>query len=104
MNQYIGDKNCAHNAHSPHLRCAINPFGPCEGCPDFRKASVGDRISRRLQIVRSCDRKRILQMGLEISLGLAGAIAVGVPTGAFIGLGWVMLSEQGQIANQLQQK
>jgi hypothetical protein len=31
----IGNTACAHNAESPHLRCAVNPCGPCEGCPEF---------------------------------------------------------------------
>ncbi|MBR8831287.1 MAG: hypothetical protein N5P05_001524 [Chroococcopsis gigantea SAG 12.99] len=29
---YIGDISCRFNALSPHLRCAINPDGPCETC------------------------------------------------------------------------
>ncbi|PSF38416.1 hypothetical protein C7H19_05370 [Aphanothece hegewaldii CCALA 016] len=29
---FIGEINCRYNARSPHLRCAINPSGPCEGC------------------------------------------------------------------------
>lgn len=28
----IGDTTCIYNARSPHLRCAINPSGPCKGC------------------------------------------------------------------------
>jgi hypothetical protein len=35
----LGDPNCAHSARSPHIRCAVNPGGPCEGCPDFQKLS-----------------------------------------------------------------
>ena len=31
----IGNTACANNAESPHLRCAVNPCGPCEGCPEF---------------------------------------------------------------------
>ena len=31
----IGNTACTHNAESPHLRCAVNPCGPCEGCPEF---------------------------------------------------------------------
>lgn len=31
----IGDRNCAFNAMSSHLRCAVNPDGPCEGCKHF---------------------------------------------------------------------
>lgn len=29
---FIGDLSCRFNAYSPHLRCAVNPTGPCEGC------------------------------------------------------------------------
>lgn len=28
----IGDITCRFNARSADLRCAVNPFGPCEGC------------------------------------------------------------------------
>lgn len=31
----IGDLTCQFNARSPHLRCAINPSGPCKGCPHY---------------------------------------------------------------------
>jgi Family of unknown function (DUF6464) len=94
MPSFIGDPRCKYNALSPEIRCAINPDGPCDGCTDFSKATVGDRISRRLQLVRSGDRKALFRIGLEISLGLAGAIVVGVPLGGFIGLGWVTYSAQ----------
>lgn len=33
----LGDPTCHYNAHSPYLRCAINPYGPCEGCPQYQK-------------------------------------------------------------------
>jgi hypothetical protein len=35
MHLPIGNTACTHNAESPHLRCAVNPCGPCEGCPEF---------------------------------------------------------------------
>jgi hypothetical protein len=31
----LGDSTCANNANSIHLRCAVNPCGPCEGCKDY---------------------------------------------------------------------
>ncbi|MFM2429196.1 MAG: hypothetical protein RLZZ511_409 [Cyanobacteriota bacterium] len=31
----IGDANCAYNAQSELLRCAINPTGPCAGCSHY---------------------------------------------------------------------
>ncbi len=27
-----GDITCRFNARSPHLRCAVNPVGPCQDC------------------------------------------------------------------------
>jgi hypothetical protein len=32
---YIGDLSCRYNAFSPHLRCAVNPEGPCENCTHY---------------------------------------------------------------------
>jgi Family of unknown function (DUF6464) len=32
---YIGDTSCRFNAHSPFVRCAVNPGGPCQGCPCY---------------------------------------------------------------------
>jgi predicted RNase H-like HicB family nuclease len=37
---WIGWLSCEHNARSPHLRCAINPTGPCDGCLDFTRPPV----------------------------------------------------------------
>ncbi|MEM8827854.1 MAG: DUF6464 family protein [Cyanobacteria bacterium P01_G01_bin.19] len=34
---FIGDTDCANNARSPYIRCAINPEGPCEDCVHFEK-------------------------------------------------------------------
>lgn len=31
----IGDSTCVFNAQSPILRCAVNPRGPCHGCPAY---------------------------------------------------------------------
>lgn len=31
----LGDPTCNNSANSPHLRCAVNPCGPCEGCADY---------------------------------------------------------------------
>lgn len=35
----LGNLNCAYNAQSPLLRCAVNPCGPCEGCESFTVAA-----------------------------------------------------------------
>jgi hypothetical protein len=32
----IGDPSCRFNAHTPLLRCAVLPEGPCERCAHFR--------------------------------------------------------------------
>ena len=31
----IGDFSCRYNARSPHIRCAINPMGPCDSCRHY---------------------------------------------------------------------
>ena len=36
---FIGDTTCRNNAHSPYIRCAINPSGPCEGCSHYEKSN-----------------------------------------------------------------
>lgn len=33
----IGDQNCLYNARSSRFRCAVNPHGPCQGCPHFQE-------------------------------------------------------------------
>jgi hypothetical protein len=33
---YLGDLSCAYNARSPHMRCAVNPSGPCQNCLDYQ--------------------------------------------------------------------
>jgi hypothetical protein len=32
---FLGDQNCQNNAHSPYIRCAINPSGPCDQCSHY---------------------------------------------------------------------
>jgi Family of unknown function (DUF6464) len=44
---FIGDSRCKYNAISPYFRCAINPSGPCEECPNYEKTSLGDRLKRQ---------------------------------------------------------
>ena len=43
---YIGDPTWRYNAHSPELRCAVNPHGPCEGCPHYEPRNVSPGMSR----------------------------------------------------------
>jgi Family of unknown function (DUF6464) len=33
---FVGNTNCQFNAHSPYIRCAINPSGPCEDCSHYK--------------------------------------------------------------------
>jgi hypothetical protein len=39
----IGDISCRYNARSAHIRCAINPPGPCEGCRDYEPRKTIDK-------------------------------------------------------------
>ena len=38
---WIGDPTCRYNALSPQLRCAVNPYGPCKGCPHYEPREEG---------------------------------------------------------------
>ncbi len=38
--QIIGDRTCQFNAHSAYIRCAVNPAGPCQGCPHYEPAAL----------------------------------------------------------------
>lgn len=31
----LGDLSCRFNAKSAHIRCAVNPSGPCQECPYY---------------------------------------------------------------------
>jgi hypothetical protein len=35
---YVGDTSCRFNAHSPFLRCAVNPEGPCQDCSCYESS------------------------------------------------------------------
>lgn len=35
MGFVVGDITCQLNALSPYVRCAANPFGPCEDCREY---------------------------------------------------------------------
>ncbi|BAU64054.1 hypothetical protein STA3757_14230 [Stanieria sp. NIES-3757] len=32
----LGDLSCRYNAHSPYIRCAVNPDGPCQDCIHYQ--------------------------------------------------------------------
>ena len=34
---FIGNPSCRFNAHSPYIRCAVNPSGPCKNCPHYER-------------------------------------------------------------------
>ena len=44
---FIGDTTCLNNAHSPYIRCAINPEGPCDECAHYEKHHSGSRERER---------------------------------------------------------
>jgi Family of unknown function (DUF6464) len=74
----IGDRSCKHNAHSPHLRCAVNPCGPCKDCPDYAKASLGERLKRQLWVLDVRNAPAAKDVTLEIFLGTLVGIQLGV--------------------------
>ncbi|KAM3114123.1 DUF6464 family protein [Phormidesmis sp. 146-33] len=39
MGSLIGDFTCRFNARSTHIRCAVNPFGPCKECTYYEPIS-----------------------------------------------------------------
>ncbi|MEO1094208.1 MAG: DUF6464 family protein [Cyanobacteria bacterium J06638_28] len=43
----IGDFTCQMNARSPYLRCALNPYGPCQGC-QFYEPPVFEEVKRAI--------------------------------------------------------
>lgn len=48
----IGDSTCLYNAHSPYIRCCVNPMGPCKECPHYQSREASqehnqiDSVSR----------------------------------------------------------
>jgi hypothetical protein len=38
----IGDFTCRFNARSNQIRCAINPFGPCQDCSHYQQKPLED--------------------------------------------------------------
>jgi Family of unknown function (DUF6464) len=75
---FICDTTCKNNAHNPHVRCAVNPCGPCEGCPDYARASVGDQLKRRLWALDVRNAPAVKDVSLEIFLGALVGIQLGV--------------------------
>ena len=82
----IGDRSCKHNAHNPNLRCGINPYGPCEGCPDYAKASLSERLKRRFWVI---DRKNKV-FAKDIALEITSGFTFGIPLGIVILIGVVV--------------
>jgi hypothetical protein len=41
---FIGDLSCEFNARSPHIRCAVNPEGPCQGCRAYQAKDPSPRL------------------------------------------------------------
>jgi Family of unknown function (DUF6464) len=74
----IGDRSCKHNAHSPGLRCAINPSGPCKDCPDFVKASMGERLKRQVWALDPKNSRAVKGIAIQILMGSSGGIFLGL--------------------------
>lgn len=36
----IGDLTCKFNARSSHIRCAVNPLGPCQDCAYYESIDI----------------------------------------------------------------
>jgi hypothetical protein len=36
MGYIVGDMTCQFNARSSYIRCAVNPYGPCQECPHYK--------------------------------------------------------------------
>jgi hypothetical protein len=51
----IGDLSCQFNARSPHMRCAVNPLGPCQGCSSYEAVQFPEEPTqgRRDRPIRS---------------------------------------------------
>ncbi len=52
--------NCAYNANSAHLKCAVNPKGSCDGCKDF-KAKLSQQEQEDFKLIGN----QILQVSHE---------------------------------------
>jgi Family of unknown function (DUF6464) len=80
--RYIGNPNCRYNARSPYLRCALNPDGPCAACPDYAKASLGERLLHPVQAFDTNNGDRALRClisafaGVQIGVLLAGFVII----------------------------
>jgi hypothetical protein len=79
--RHIGNPTYKHNAYSPHFRCAVNPYGPCEGCTDYARANLGDQLKKRLWILDKRNISATKNIGFQILKGSFGGVLVGVPLG-----------------------
>ncbi|MDZ7956554.1 MAG: DUF6464 family protein [Aulosira sp. DedQUE10] len=42
----VGDISCKFNARSGHIRCAVNPDGPCQGCRHYEPRELAESESK----------------------------------------------------------
>jgi Family of unknown function (DUF6464) len=42
----IGDITCEYNARSNYIRCAVNPFGPCQDCRYYQARTLDVRAEK----------------------------------------------------------
>jgi Family of unknown function (DUF6464) len=76
--KHIGNSNCRHNARSPYLGCAINPYGPCESCSSYVKASLGERLLHPLWGIDPSNTEIVQDKGLRFLMGAFVGIQFGV--------------------------
>ncbi|MEM6838952.1 MAG: DUF6464 family protein [Cyanobacteria bacterium P01_C01_bin.120] len=50
----IGDFSCEMNARSPHIRCAMNPCGPCGGCQFYEAKITREVIKTVPETTNAC--------------------------------------------------
>jgi hypothetical protein len=80
----IGNQNCKQNARSPYLRCSINPSGPCEGCPEYAKANLSDRLMHRFWAIDTRNTSIVKDNTLRFLLGAFAGIQFGVLLAGFV--------------------
>jgi hypothetical protein len=81
---FIGNSTCKHNAHNPHLRCALNPSGPCARCPDYAKANLRDWLNPRLWGLEPRNTAIVKDNTLRLLVGAFVGIQFGVLLAGFV--------------------
>ena len=74
----LNDRSCRYNAQSPYLHCTVHPSGPCEGCPDYERASFRERLSRRSWAIQSVNHSRTKMIVTRSAIAFFGGIPLGI--------------------------